>query len=89
MVTNEPSRSMLHADVEGRGPRIVLVHGFTQNRNCWGRVASGLARDHEIVRVDAPGHGDSSHVRADLSTGGRVTIRLMPEHWLSADLGEF
>jgi 2-succinyl-6-hydroxy-2,4-cyclohexadiene-1-carboxylate synthase len=64
--------SMLHAEVEGRGPRIVLVHGFAQNRNCWGPVATDLARDHEIVRIDAPGHGRSSTFHAGLRTGARL-----------------
>ena len=45
---------------------MALVHGFTQTRRCWGPVADDLAADHEIVAVDAPGHGRSSHVRADL-----------------------
>ena len=63
---------MLHAEVDGRGPRIVLVHGFAQNRNCWGPVAADLARDHEVVRVDAPGHGRSSAFYAGLRTGARL-----------------
>jgi 2-succinyl-6-hydroxy-2,4-cyclohexadiene-1-carboxylate synthase len=72
---------MLYAEVSGTGPRLVLVHGFAQNRNCWGPVADDLATDHEVVRVDAPGHGRSSDVRAGLwdgaalmaSRGGRGT----------------
>lgn len=73
----------LHAEVDnpGGGSRLVLVHGFTQNRLCWGQVAPGLAEDHEVVRLDAPGHGRSGHAAADLrdgadligATGGRAT----------------
>ena len=63
---------MLHAEVDGRGPRLVLVHGFAQNRNCWGPIAADLARDHEVVRVDAPGHGRSSQFYAGLRTGARL-----------------
>ncbi len=62
----------LHHDIGGSGPRLVLVHGFTQTRRCWGPVAADLATDHELVMVDAPGHGESSAVRADLVTGGRL-----------------
>ena len=50
----------------GTGGRLVLCHGFTQNRGCWGPFADDLARDHEVVLVDAPGHGDSGHDDADL-----------------------
>lgn len=63
---------MLHAEVDGRGPRIVLVHGFAQTGRCWGPLADDLARDHEVVRVDAPGHGGSSRFFAGLRTGARL-----------------
>jgi 2-succinyl-6-hydroxy-2,4-cyclohexadiene-1-carboxylate synthase len=45
---------------------VVLVHGFTQNRQCWGSILPTVGRDHEVIAVDAPGHGHSSEVRADL-----------------------
>jgi 2-succinyl-6-hydroxy-2,4-cyclohexadiene-1-carboxylate synthase len=64
--------STLHAEVSGRGPRLVLVHGFTQNRNCWGPLLDDLVADHEVCRVDAPGHGLSSRVHAGLRTGARL-----------------
>jgi 2-succinyl-6-hydroxy-2,4-cyclohexadiene-1-carboxylate synthase len=63
---------MLHAEVSGRGPRLVLVHGFTQNRNCWGPVLDDLVGDHEVCRVDAPGHGRSAAFHAGLRTGARL-----------------
>lgn len=62
----------LHADREGTGPPIVLVHGFTQTRRCWGPEAAELGRDHTLVRVDAPGHGRSNEILAGLRTGGRL-----------------
>ncbi len=53
-----------------RGERIVLLHGFTQNSQCWEPFASHLAElmDMEIVALDAPGHGrtSSEHDSADL-----------------------
>ncbi len=62
----------LHADRDGSGESIVLVHGFTQTRDCWGPVATDLVRDHTVIRVDAPGHGRSSETMADLWDGGRL-----------------
>lgn len=50
----------------------MLVHGFTQTRNCWGPVAEDLQRDHTVVRVDAPGHGRSADVMAGLRGGARM-----------------
>lgn len=60
---------MLHADIEGAGPRLVLVHGFTQTGRSWGVVGPMLAVRRQVVAVDAPGHGKSGDVRADLPTG--------------------
>lgn len=62
----------LHAERRGQGPPLVLVHGFTQTRRCWGPEADALATDHEVVRVDAPGHGRSAEITAGLRTGGRL-----------------
>lgn len=63
---------MLAHHVAGRGPRLVLVHGFTQTSSHWAGVASELAADHEVVRVDAPGHGASASLTTDLVKGGEL-----------------
>lgn len=64
---------MLHAEtVPGPGPRLVLVHGFTQTGRSWGPVATLLSVRHELVLVDAPGHGRSGDVRATLPDGARM-----------------
>ncbi len=64
----------LHTETIGSGPRIVLVHGFTQNCRCWEPLASLLAVDHEVVLVDAPGHGQSFHDEVDLVEAGRLIL---------------
>jgi 2-succinyl-6-hydroxy-2,4-cyclohexadiene-1-carboxylate synthase len=74
-------RVRLFAETEGDGPRLVLVHGFGQNRNCWPPEVSELARHHEVVRVDAPGHGRSAGIATDpwrtadllIEAGGEAT----------------
>lgn len=53
-------------------PRVVLVHGFTQTAASWDAVASLLEPDHSVVTVDAPGHGRSTAVAADLDEGARL-----------------
>jgi 2-succinyl-6-hydroxy-2,4-cyclohexadiene-1-carboxylate synthase len=62
----------LHSEVRGHGPRLVLVHGFTQTRRSWDTLAADLMTDHEVMSVDAPGHGDSASVQADLPGSGRL-----------------
>lgn len=64
----------LHTETIGSGPRIVLVHGFTQNGRCWEPLASLLAASHEVVLVDAPGHGLSDHDDVDLVEAGQLIL---------------
>jgi 2-succinyl-6-hydroxy-2,4-cyclohexadiene-1-carboxylate synthase len=64
----------LATESTGTGPRLVLVHGFTQTGRSWRRVTGALAVDHEVVTVDAPGHGGSSEVDADLWEGGAAIV---------------
>jgi 2-succinyl-6-hydroxy-2,4-cyclohexadiene-1-carboxylate synthase len=52
--------------------RLVLVHGFTQTRRCWSPVDADLAADHEVVAVDAPGHGDAAPVDAGIDDGAAL-----------------
>jgi 2-succinyl-6-hydroxy-2,4-cyclohexadiene-1-carboxylate synthase len=59
---------MLHRLVEGgRGGPVVLVHGFTQTLASWDPIAARLGAGRRVVRVDLPGHGGSSGVRASFA----------------------
>ncbi len=64
----------LTTEVWGRGERLVLAHGFTQNTRCWGPFGHDLAADHQVVAVDLPGHGRSGpeHDEADVVASGRL-----------------
>jgi 2-succinyl-6-hydroxy-2,4-cyclohexadiene-1-carboxylate synthase len=64
--------SALHVEIEGDGPRLVLAHGFTQTGRLWGPFGRALGAGRQLVRVDLPGHGESSDVRADVSASGRL-----------------
>ena len=48
---------------------MVFVHGFTQTGQSWLPIAEQFTGTHEVVLVDAPGHGHSAHVSADLLHG--------------------
>ncbi len=41
----------------GDGPRIVLLHGITDNGLCWTRLVRALEADYDCIMVDARGHG--------------------------------
>ncbi len=72
---------LLAHERSGAGSPVVLVHGFTQTGRSWRHLVPRLvAAGHEVITVDAPGHGGSGAVRADLwlgadllaATGGRA-----------------
>ncbi len=53
-----------------------MAHGFTQTGRVWGTLDRNLARDHQVVAVDMPGHGDSSGVTATLVDGALQLARV-------------
>lgn len=64
-----PLSGPLAAEVAGSGERLVFVHGFTQTGRSWLPVVRPLTTHHEVVLIDAPGHGASAVARVDLRRG--------------------
>ena len=64
--------------VEQSGDRLttsqVLLHGFTQTSRSWNRYIDFIDPQQSIIRVDAPGHGGSSTVAADLTTTAQMVV---------------
>ena len=50
----------LHVRVGGKGPAVVLVHGFGDTGDMWAPLAADLAKDHTVVVPDLRGMGLSS-----------------------------
>ena len=51
----------LHVRVGGKGPAVVLIHGFGDTGDMWQPLAVDLARDHTVVVPDLRGMGLSGH----------------------------
>jgi len=51
----------IHARVGGKGPVVLLLHGFGDTGDMWAPLASRLAVDHTVVVPDLRGMGLSSH----------------------------
>lgn len=45
---------------EGKGPGVLFIHGYGGNRGVWAEQVSRMKKDHTVVVVDLPGHGDSA-----------------------------
>ncbi len=50
----------VHVEVEGAGPSLLVLHGFTGSTRSWDGVRSGLAEHARLVLVDLIGHGQSA-----------------------------
>jgi pimeloyl-ACP methyl ester carboxylesterase len=50
--------------VEGAGPTIVMIHGFSAAIGWWDPISDDLATDHQVVRLDLIGHGGTAAPRA-------------------------
>jgi pimeloyl-ACP methyl ester carboxylesterase len=50
----------LHVRIGGKGPAVVLLHGYGETGDMWGPMADDLARDHTVVAPDLRGMGLSA-----------------------------
>ena len=49
----------------GQGETILLLHGFSANKDNWPRLAGSLTENYHVVAVDLPGFGESSKIETD------------------------
>jgi abhydrolase domain-containing protein 6 len=47
----------------GKGPDILLIHGFGADKDNWDRFAKRLTTSYHVIAIDLPGFGDSSKIR--------------------------
>jgi pimeloyl-ACP methyl ester carboxylesterase len=50
--------------VEGQGPTVVLIHGFSAALDWWDGIAPSLAGTHRVIRLDLIGHGGTEAPRS-------------------------
>ncbi len=50
----------LHVRIGGKGPAVVLLHGFGDTGDMWAPVAADLVRDHTVIVPDLRGFGLSA-----------------------------
>lgn len=68
----------------GRGPRVLLVHGWcSRGSHLMGFVDPLLAAGFSVTLFDAPGHGDSEGAVSSMIHAGRAVLALAEE------LGDF
>ncbi len=60
----------------GRGPAVLLLHGYPETSLAWRRVAPALTDAFTVVAADLPGYGDST-ISPDAFDEGRLSKRTM------------
>lgn len=80
----------LYRDRIGRGPDIVLLHGWGMNAAVWEPLLPELSEHFSLTVVELPGHGASPEaVAADLSEWARLCLAAAPPRawWVGWSLG--
>lgn len=54
----------INVAVSGKGPAVVLLHGFPQTHYMWRHVAEKLAQEHTVIALDLRGYGTSDKPEA-------------------------
>jgi hypothetical protein len=73
----------LHYLTAGRGPAVILLHGYTQTSRMWRPLIPQLAENFTVIAPDLPGMGDSD-IPADGLDMKNAAIRI---HALAKSLG--
>jgi len=81
----------LAVTVEGRGPALVMLHGWALHSGVWGGVREALARRFTLHLVDLPGHGRNAGLMpaADADGLAAQVLAVAPPRarWLGWSLG--
>ena len=60
----ETPRVRFRGVIGGKGPPLLLLHGYPETCATWHRIAPVLARSYTVVVPDIPGYGDSAIIPA-------------------------
>jgi pimeloyl-ACP methyl ester carboxylesterase len=79
----------IHLRIGGKGPAVVMLHGFGDSGDMWAPVAAALVHDHTVLVPDLRGMGLSSHPEGgyDKKTQARDIAQAMDK--LSIDKAAF
>jgi haloacetate dehalogenase len=74
--------------VGGKGPALLLLHGFPQTKAIWHQTATALAKHYTVIAADLRGYGESSkpHGKSDHSSYSKRSMAA-DQHALMKALG--
>ena len=56
------NKAQIHYTVSGKGPALVLLHGFLLSPSIWTEIIPKLSKKNQVFTIDLPGHGKSECV---------------------------
>ncbi len=82
--------SALHVEVIGRGPPLVLLHGWAMHGGVFAPLVERMQATRTLHIVDLPGHGDSRDCDVSLALEVRHATRsLMSFRWRPGAVGRW
>src|SRR5262245_39835781 len=61
----------IHYSVQGKGePALVFIHCWSCDRHLWDNQVPVFSKNHRIVTIDLPGHGESGQERKNWTVEG-------------------
>ena len=57
--------SLLYSHVTGKGPVLVLLHGFLCSSLIWEKIIPLFKKEYKLILIDLPGHGRSPDLYAN------------------------
>ena len=58
MILDYKNAAIFYTD-SGKGPAVVLIHGFLENTTMWNVIAPELSKRNRVITIDLLGHGKS------------------------------
>lgn len=80
----------MHIEVHGRGPALVLIHGWAMHGGIFVPLLRELVAHYEVHLVDLPGHGASTEREGGfdaMACAQRIAERIPPATWVGWSLG--
>lgn len=63
----------IHYSLQGKGPSVLLLHGFGETAAVWDETVAALKNEYQILVPDIPGSGDTEMI-GDMSMEGLAEV---------------
>ena len=80
----------MHLEIEGKGPDLVLLHGWGLRLEVWDGLVGSLRERFRVIRADLPGHGrsrDTTWLDAGALIPALEAVLEPPARWIGWSLG--